>query len=178
MLFLAILIVAGIGLLVLPTTMNWLVFAAVTLALASVMATFAWVEVGDRIGRAFKRPSSWGNQFMLFGGMGVFVLSFWLIPWWGVALAVAAALALQTSMYRTLRSLTPPVSFACFTISALFLAAAWNATSGDDRDCSDFDTQEEAQRLLEESSTWLAGDDPHGLDGDGDGVACESLSDA
>jgi hypothetical protein len=43
----------------------------------------------------------------------------------------------------------------------------------------DFDTQEEAQRMLENSSTWLAGDrDPHGLDADGDGEACESLSDA
>jgi hypothetical protein len=37
-----------------------------------------------------------------------------------------------------------------------------------DLDCSDFSTQEEAQEHL------LPGD-PHGLDGDNDGIACESL---
>jgi hypothetical protein len=159
--------------------MNWLVFAAVTLALASAMAAFSWVEIATnrgmgRIGRKYKYPSSPANQFMLFGEIGVFVLSFWLIPWWGVALAVAAALVLQTVMYHTLRRFTPPVSHFCFTVSALFVIAAWNAAPGEDRDCSDFGTQSEAQRLFEESSTWLAGDDPHGLDADADGVACET----
>ncbi|WP_254545881.1 thermonuclease family protein [Halomarina pelagica] len=38
-----------------------------------------------------------------------------------------------------------------------------------DYDCSDFDTQSEAQE-------YLTAGDPHRLDGDGDGVACESLS--
>ncbi|WP_122090047.1 thermonuclease family protein [Halalkalicoccus subterraneus] len=39
-----------------------------------------------------------------------------------------------------------------------------------DYNCSDFETQAEAQAVLDEDSS-----DPHGLDRDGDGVACESL---
>ncbi|MFA9399495.1 MAG: thermonuclease family protein [Acidobacteriota bacterium] len=39
---------------------------------------------------------------------------------------------------------------------------------GADRDCGSFSNQAEAQRAL-------AGGDPHGLDGDGDGIACTSL---
>ena len=42
--------------------------------------------------------------------------------------------------------------------------------SDGDYDCSDFATQDQAQAVLEATSG-----DPHGLDGDGDGVACESL---
>ncbi len=42
---------------------------------------------------------------------------------------------------------------------------------GADRDCSDFRTQPEAQAFFEASGPG----DPHRLDGDGDGVACESL---
>lgn len=45
--------------------------------------------------------------------------------------------------------------------------------SVEDRDCSDFDTQPEAQRFFERHQPG----DPHGLDGDGDGEACESLPD-
>ena len=44
-------------------------------------------------------------------------------------------------------------------------------TSTQDRDCGDFETQPEAQRFFERHQPG----DPHGLDGDGDGVACESL---
>jgi endonuclease YncB( thermonuclease family) len=44
-------------------------------------------------------------------------------------------------------------------------------TSVKDRDCSDFDTQPEAQRFFERHQPG----DPHNLDGDGDGKACESL---
>lgn len=40
----------------------------------------------------------------------------------------------------------------------------------DDVDCSDFDTQEEAQAVLDADPT-----DPYGLDRDGDGLACETL---
>lgn len=40
-----------------------------------------------------------------------------------------------------------------------------------DRDCADFDTQAEAQSFLADS----APGDPHRLDGDDDGVACERL---
>jgi len=39
-----------------------------------------------------------------------------------------------------------------------------------DRDCSDFDSQPEAQEVLEDDPS-----DPNGLDGDYDGVACEEL---
>ncbi|WP_259048399.1 thermonuclease family protein [Salinibacter ruber] len=44
-------------------------------------------------------------------------------------------------------------------------------TSVKDRDCSGFDTQPEAQRFFERHQPG----DPHNLDGDGDGEACESL---
>lgn len=40
-----------------------------------------------------------------------------------------------------------------------------------DRSCSDFDTQSEAQRFFEANQPG----DPHGLDGNSDGEACESL---
>jgi endonuclease YncB( thermonuclease family) len=52
-----------------------------------------------------------------------------------------------------------------------------NRTSGpgettvEDRDCSDFETQPEAQRFFERHQPG----DPHGLDGNSDGQACESL---
>lgn len=42
-----------------------------------------------------------------------------------------------------------------------------------DRDCSDFETQPEAQRFFRRHQPG----DPHRLDGNGDGVACESLPD-
>lgn len=43
--------------------------------------------------------------------------------------------------------------------------------SAEDRDCSGFSTQPEAQRFFERHGPG----DPHGLDGNGDGQACESL---
>lgn len=42
---------------------------------------------------------------------------------------------------------------------------------GPDRDCSDFRTQKEAQAFFEAAGPG----DPHGLDRDGDGIACDSL---
>ncbi len=42
-----------------------------------------------------------------------------------------------------------------------------------DYNCKDFRTQEEAQEVMEECGG--RGSDVHGLDGDGDGIACESL---
>lgn len=41
-------------------------------------------------------------------------------------------------------------------------------------DCNDFYTQESAQEYYDDHSTFLF-PDPYGLDGDDDGVACESL---
>ena len=43
---------------------------------------------------------------------------------------------------------------------------------GEDVDCSDFDTQPEAQAFFEANDPE---NDPHQLDADGDGIACESL---
>lgn len=42
---------------------------------------------------------------------------------------------------------------------------------GGDKDCSDFSTHEEAQRFFEAQGS----SDPHRLDRDKDGVACETL---
>lgn len=42
----------------------------------------------------------------------------------------------------------------------------------EDMDCSDFDTHDEAQEFFEENDPDY---DPHRLDRDGDGVACETL---
>lgn len=47
-----------------------------------------------------------------------------------------------------------------------------SAAHAADRDCSDFDTQAQAQRFFLDHSPRL---DPHRLDADGDGRACESL---
>ena len=44
--------------------------------------------------------------------------------------------------------------------------------SGSDMDCDDFSSQSEAQEFFEDNGT---SSDPHNLDRDGDGVACESL---
>ena len=46
-------------------------------------------------------------------------------------------------------------------------------TSGGDRDCDDFDTQEEAQEFFEDEGGPES--DPHRLDADDDGIACETL---
>src|SRR5215207_8639672 len=61
--------------------------------------------------------------------------------------------------------------FTLFTCWAFFLLAFEGmavAQTADLYDCSDFDTQEEAQAQL------LPGD-PYGLDGDNDGMACDTL---
>jgi hypothetical protein len=51
----------------------------------------------------------------------------------------------------------------------------WRSRSSEEpaneRNCSDFDTQPEAQHFFEANQPG----DPHGLDGNGDGEACESL---
>lgn len=59
-----------------------------------------------------------------------------------------------------------PVAVVVLVCLTGFLASA--AVAGGDQDCSDFDTQEEAQQ-------WLTPGDPHNLDDDSDGVACELL---
>jgi hypothetical protein len=52
----------------------------------------------------------------------------------------------------------------------LFFIAASSARAQGDLDCSDFDTQEEAQAELDKDSS-----DPNNLDADNDGIACENL---
>ena len=50
----------------------------------------------------------------------------------------------------------------------LLFSACRQVGGGGDKDCSDFDCQEEAQ-------AWHEQHPEDGLDGDGDGIACESL---
>src|SRR5215204_1520547 len=50
------------------------------------------------------------------------------------------------------------------------LAPAGPAQEGGDLDCADFGSQEDAQTVYDQDPS-----DPNGLDGDGDGVACEEL---
>jgi hypothetical protein len=61
------------------------------------------------------------------------------------------------------------VVFASFTASAVVAPGVAQAA---DRDCSDFNNQRRAQRFFREHNPRR---DPHGLDADNDGVACESL---
>jgi endonuclease YncB( thermonuclease family) len=50
-------------------------------------------------------------------------------------------------------------------------ASASSAGAAADKDCSDFDTQKQAQQFFESHNP---SQDPHRLDADGDGIACES----
>jgi endonuclease YncB( thermonuclease family) len=52
------------------------------------------------------------------------------------------------------------------------LISAPASEAGGDRDCADFSTQRQAQRFFENHNP---GQDPHNLDSDGDGRACETL---
>jgi len=67
------------------------------------------------------------------------------------------------------------ISAAALAIGGLLAAgsllASPTAEAGDE-DCSDFDTQNEAQNFFESHNP---SQDPHNLDGDGDGKACETL---
>lgn len=58
-----------------------------------------------------------------------------------------------------------------FAASAAIICLPNIAIGQADRDCRDFNTQEEAQRFYERSGPG----DPHGLDRDNDGIACETL---
>jgi micrococcal nuclease len=55
--------------------------------------------------------------------------------------------------------------------AALLLAFAASASAQRDMDCSDFRTQREAQAFFKSQEPG----DPHRLDGDNDGIACEAL---
>jgi excalibur calcium-binding domain-containing protein len=67
------------------------------------------------------------------------------------------------------RRLTVPL----LTLSLLgFMATAQPASAFRDRDCSDFSTHAQAQRFFKKHHP---NRDPHRLDADHDGIACESL---
>lgn len=62
---------------------------------------------------------------------------------------------------------------AFFLAATLFtLTAPTSRAAGRDRDCSDFSSQRQAQVFFERHAPAR---DPHRLDGDNDGIACESL---
>lgn len=61
---------------------------------------------------------------------------------------------------------------AALIVAAGLLIAASPAAAFYDRDCSDFATHRQAQRFFKKHHP---NRDPHGLDGDNDGLACESL---
>lgn len=65
-----------------------------------------------------------------------------------------------------MRRIRPTFFLSAATLAILLLAPA--GASALDYDCADFATQEEAQE-------YLTPGDPHRLDGDSDGVACEDL---
>ena len=52
------------------------------------------------------------------------------------------------------------------------MAVAQSASAFRDRDCSDFKTHKQAQRFFKKHHPKR---DPHRLDADHDGIACESL---
>lgn len=68
-------------------------------------------------------------------------------------------------------------NLALLLLSALVVPLLWLVSSGPahafvDKDCSDFDTQQQAQTFFENNNP---GSDPHRLDSDGDGRVCETL---
>jgi Excalibur calcium-binding domain len=67
------------------------------------------------------------------------------------------------------RRLTAPILALFLTAAAV---TAQPAVAFHDRDCSDFRTHRQAQHFFE---THNPRRDPHNLDGDNDGIACEEL---
>ena len=65
---------------------------------------------------------------------------------------------------------TQPVDNAYSPTTSIPSSANIPACINSECDCSDFTTQAQAQNVLDADFG-----DPHGLDGDKDGVACESL---
>jgi hypothetical protein len=76
-------------------------------------------------------------------------------------------------MANMLGTVRARVAVLVFT-TALFAVSltASSATAFVDRDCSDFPTWKKAQRFFK---THNPRKDPHNLDADNDGIACESL---
>jgi hypothetical protein len=71
-------------------------------------------------------------------------------------------------LFRIRRIAVPTLALALFAAAVL----AQPAAAFRDRDCSDFSTQRQAQHFYK---THNPGRDPHRLDADHDGIACEDL---
>jgi hypothetical protein len=71
--------------------------------------------------------------------------------------------------YSLRRRLAPCLALVSFVGA---MAVAQPASAFVDRDCSDFSTHAQAQRFFKRHHP---NRDPHGLDADHDGIACESL---
>lgn len=71
-------------------------------------------------------------------------------------------------LMRAFRSLTSAAAGGLLIAGSVVLAGP--ASAQNDLNCSDFDTQAEAQAVLDDDPS-----DPNGLDRDDDGIACESL---
>jgi hypothetical protein len=71
-------------------------------------------------------------------------------------------------LFRTRRLAVPTFALALVAAAAL----AQPAAAFRDRDCADFKSHAQAQRFFEKHNP---GRDPHNLDGDNDGIACEDL---
>lgn len=97
---------------------------------------------------------------------------------WQACISSTPALQSASPTPKSFSNPTPPKTFPTET----YLPSAQSDSqsnlkqqnySGEDKDCSDFVTQAEAQSFF--LSQGGPSNDPHRLDSDGDGVACESL---
>lgn len=105
-------------------------------------------------------------------------INFGALIGWGVLLAIIGGgyflfFANNTSSKNTTTpsSIIEPQSDIDYQRTDDYTTERSYDTTGD-YDCSDFDTQEEAQEFFESEGV---DEDPHNLDRDGDGVACETL---
>jgi endonuclease YncB( thermonuclease family) len=71
-----------------------------------------------------------------------------------------------------IRTTIAAITTLILSASSVGIAVASAESLGFDRDCSDFSTQAQAQRFFEHHNPSA---DPHALDADGDGIACEDL---
>lgn len=87
-------------------------------------------------------------------------------------LAILAVAGLSTGAALLTSNTTAPVSFTeTYNDSTYDDPTTERSFESGDYDCTDFSTHEEAQEFFESEGSG----DPHGLDRDGDGIACETL---
>jgi hypothetical protein len=174
--------------------MNPLLFAAVTLCMACALALCSYVERAEE--RGDDVPDFYAGGWNSTAGAITIVAAYIAFAcglahgaWWALLLCFACTFGLARIARHVLRVHVLPVSFGVALVAVAVALLADQALPGTDVDCDDFagvhfykgrsyssdDPFGDAQHVLENSSTWLAGDDPHDLDGDGDGIACENL---